>query len=89
MHGIVLEVTKFAIEIAQYLSLTCDEVSTINNQSWLLIHVYVVQNWLRIPIFFSLEHVVVGSSVDNFTLVLLQTLMHQRGFTKELISSRL
>jgi hypothetical protein len=89
MHGIILETKKFPIGIAQYLSLTCDEVSTINIQSWLLIHVYVVQNWLKIPIFLSLEHVVVGSSVDNLTLILMQTLMHQRSFTKDLISSRL
>jgi hypothetical protein len=89
MHGIVLEVTKFVIGTTQYLSLTCDEISTINNQSWLLIHVYVVQNWLRIPIFLSLECVVVGSSAHNLTLVLMQTLMYQKNFTKELIGSSL
>ncbi len=89
MHGIVLEVTKFVIGTTQYLSLTCDEVSTINNQSWLLIHVYVVQNWLRIPIFLSLECVVVGSSAHNLTLVLMQTLMHQKSLTKKLIGSSL
>jgi hypothetical protein len=42
MHGIVLEVTKSIIGVAQFISLTCDEVSTINNQSYLSIHVYVV-----------------------------------------------
>jgi hypothetical protein len=44
MHGIVLEATKSTIGIVNYLSLTCDEVNTIDNQSWLSIHVYVVQN---------------------------------------------
>jgi hypothetical protein len=42
MHNIVLEATIFAIIGAQYISLTCDEVSTIDNQSQLLIHAYVV-----------------------------------------------
>jgi hypothetical protein len=50
MHGIILEATQFAIGATQYLSLICDEVSTIDNQSWLSIHAYVVQNWLRILI---------------------------------------
>ncbi len=42
MHDIILEATKFIIGVAQYLSITCDEVSTIDNQSWLSIHAYVV-----------------------------------------------
>jgi hypothetical protein len=46
MHGIILEVTKSIVGIAQYLSFICDEVSTIDNQNWLLVHAYVVQNWL-------------------------------------------
>ncbi len=33
MHGIVLEVTKYVIGVAQFISLTCDEVSTIDNQN--------------------------------------------------------
>jgi hypothetical protein len=49
MHGIILEATKFVVGVVQYLSFTCDEVSIIDNQSWLSVHAYVVQNWLRIP----------------------------------------
>jgi hypothetical protein len=33
MHGIILEATKFVVGITNYLSFTCDEVSTIDNQS--------------------------------------------------------
>ncbi len=47
------------------------------------------KNWLQIPILFSFEHVVVGSSVDNLTQVLLQSLMNQGGLTKDIISKRL
>ncbi len=49
----------------KYFSLTCNEISTIDNQSWFLVDDYVVQNWLRILIILSLKHVVVRSSVDN------------------------
>ncbi len=65
MHNIVLEATIFAIIVVRYISLTCDEVSLIDTQSWLLVHAYVVQNWLCIPILFYFEHVVVGLGVDN------------------------
>ncbi len=42
MHGIILEATKSIIGVAWYLSLTYDEVSSIDNQSWLSVHAYVV-----------------------------------------------
>jgi hypothetical protein len=42
MHNMVLEATIFTIIVAQYISLTCDEVDIIDNQSWLSIHAYVV-----------------------------------------------
>jgi hypothetical protein len=55
MHGIVLEATKSIVGATQFISLTCDEVNTIDNQSWLSIHAYVVQNLLQIPTFFPLS----------------------------------
>jgi hypothetical protein len=33
MHDIILEATKVVVGIAQYLSFTCDEVNTIDNQN--------------------------------------------------------
>ncbi len=38
----------------------------LNNQSWLSIHYYVVQNWVRIPILISLDNVLEGFGNDNF-----------------------
>ncbi len=49
----------------------------------------MVQNWLKILFFLSFERVMVGSSVDNRTQVLIQVLMHQGCFTKYLIGIRL
>ncbi len=42
MHQMVMKVTRDVIQATQYISLSYDEVSTINNQSWLSIHYYVV-----------------------------------------------
>jgi hypothetical protein len=33
MHGIILEATKSIVGVAEFISLTCDEVSTIDNQN--------------------------------------------------------
>ena len=50
---------------ANYVALICDEVSTIDNGSWIYFHAYVVQNWNRVPLLISLEKVVQGSGSDN------------------------
>ena len=59
---------------ANYVALTCDEVSTIDNGSWISIHAYVVQNWCRVPYLISLQRVVEGSGADNLTLVIMDAL---------------
>jgi hypothetical protein len=43
---------------SKYLTLSCDEVTTIDNQSWISIHCYVVQDWCRLHvlIFFKACH---------------------------------
>jgi hypothetical protein len=33
MHGIILEATKSIVWVVEFISLTCDEVSTIDNQN--------------------------------------------------------
>jgi len=41
-----LMATKIVVQITPYISMICDELNTIDNQSWLSIHVYVMKNWL-------------------------------------------
>jgi hypothetical protein len=47
---------------ANYVALTCDEVNTIDDGSWISIHAYVVQNWSCVPFLISLEKVVEGEA---------------------------
>jgi hypothetical protein len=70
------------------MSLTYDEVSTIDNQNWLSIHAYMVQNWLQIPILLCLDEVA-RSSIDNLIQIFMQALMHEKGLTKDLIGKKL
>ena len=59
---------------ANYVVLTCDEVSTIDNGSWISIHAYVVQNWSCVPFLISLERVVEGGGSNNLTQVIIDAL---------------
>ncbi len=54
-----------------------DEVTTIDNHSWIYIHSYVVWDWCHIPIFISLEQVTEGGGIDNLTKVIMGDLKEQ------------
>jgi hypothetical protein len=42
-----------------------DEVTTINNQSWISIHCYVVEHWRQVSILLTLEQLVEGGTAVN------------------------
>jgi hypothetical protein len=42
MHQQVMRATKATMGVVLYVVLSCDEVFTVDNQSWLSIHYYVV-----------------------------------------------
>jgi hypothetical protein len=45
MHDLVVNKTKTLIEAVRFISLSCDEVTTSIQQSWVSIYAYVVENW--------------------------------------------
>jgi hypothetical protein len=54
-------------------------MTSIINQQWLSIHVYVVDNWVH-TLLLSLEEMVVGSSVDNLIVYIMKSLLKGRKF---------
>ena len=44
IHRVVMEKTKEILEATRYVAVTCDEVTTVNCQSWISIHDYVVRD---------------------------------------------
>jgi hypothetical protein len=84
----VLKQIQTIIIGASFLSLSVDEVIIIDNQSWILVHAYVMHTWKRIPILFTLQHVVEDENVDNLTTIVTQTFMQQGGLTQEETTKR-
>ncbi len=50
-----------------FIYVSCDEVTTIDNQSWLSIHVYVIKEWKKVSIMLNLQRLVDGATFDNLT----------------------
>lgn len=68
---------------------TCLSVKSIYNQSWISCHVYVVQNWRQLSIMLCLQHVAVdGSTTNNLTVVLLDTLRSEGDLSKGAIAKK-
>jgi hypothetical protein len=63
--------------------LSANEIITIDNQSWLLMHVYVMHAWKIILILFTFRNVVEGGNVNNLTIAITHPFMQQGGLIKK------
>ncbi len=50
VHNRVLATSKFTIQAVRFVALICDGLTTLDNQSWISIHGYCVEDWCKIPI---------------------------------------
>jgi hypothetical protein len=89
MHQEVLKVIRTIVGATHYVVFSYDEVFTVDNQCWLFMHCYVMQNWVKIPILISLDRVIKGSRGDNLTKVIMEALMICGGVPKNQIAQKL
>jgi len=89
MHNVVLRTTQNVMQKFLFIFVNCDEVTTIENQSWLSIHVYVIEEWKRVLILLNLQHVVDGTTFDNLTALIGKNLMEFRGLSETNLANKL
>jgi len=83
-----MKAIRVVVGVARYVVLSCDEVSTIDNQSWLHVNYYVMYNWVRIPILISLDRMLEDLSSDNLTKVIMEVLKIVGEFLKDQIAQK-
>jgi hypothetical protein len=44
MHNVILKQIAMLVQQAKFISLSCDEVTILDNQFWTFVHGYVVDN---------------------------------------------
>jgi hypothetical protein len=74
---------------ARYVAITCDEVTTMDNQSWISIYAYVVEDFYRKPILVSLEQLTDGASAARPTMTILDAMTTHGGLTMEDVRQKL
>ncbi len=81
MYAHVTNVILAKVSTPNYVAFTCDEVSTMHNWSWIFIHAYVMQHWVKIPMLNYLQKVVDGVEADNLTIVIMEALQKGGGLS--------
>lgn len=89
MTRVVIEHHKKELKDAAIFSLSADEVTTIDNQSWLSIHCYVVKEWKRMPILLTLQRVVDGCTADKLTSLIVNSTLEIGGLSKKELAEKL
>jgi hypothetical protein len=83
MHQQVMVAIRVAMTTTQYVSINYDEVSTLDNQSQLLVLCYVVENWVRIPILISIDGLLEGFGLKKLTKMIIEALTIRGGKPKD------
>ncbi len=89
MYVQVTKVIMVTISIVNYVAFTCDEVNFMDNGSWISIHTYMMLNWVKVPMMFSLQRVVNGSGADNLIFVIMEALQKGEGLNLTFVFQKL
>jgi hypothetical protein len=68
------EDSTFAIRSVRFVSLSVNEVTSVNNIQWLTIHVYFVQDIIRAPLLLQMSNANQNVLVDTLTQALMEFL---------------
>jgi hypothetical protein len=69
------EGNKGVVQATHYIAFNYDKVFIFDNQLWLFIQYYVVENYVRIPIFIYLDWMVTRLKSDTLTKVIMEVLI--------------
>jgi hypothetical protein len=89
LHGCILAVLKGVVQSARIISITVDEVTAIDNTSWVGVHVYAMRSWERMPHLLHLSCVSKSGTSDHLTSVIMHALVGEGGLSREEIASKL
>lgn len=73
---------------ANFISVSLDEATACDNTNYMSVHVHVIVNWTRVPLFVKLKMVAGSATADNL-LRLLDSLSEVLDISREVLLSKL
>jgi hypothetical protein len=89
MHDVLLEATKAAFACANFIDVSVNEVTTIDNTQWLSIHLYMVQGWKKIPILLCVESIRASTTLNTIFGLMIKGLLEFCGLGLEELARKL
>jgi len=89
MYKIVVQEIHRLIEKANFLAVTVDEVTALDNASYLSVHCYVVCDWVRIPLLVALQRVECASNAENLTKLIVEAVSTGGGLDTKTVAEKL
>ena len=72
---------KEHVQQAQFVAISCDEVTSCDSGQWLCIHVYVVLDWVRISLLLNIAKVE-GQGADSLFAMIESALLEEGGLSE-------
>ena len=88
IERVVLKRTKEVMQVANSFSLSCDEVTSVDCESWISVHGYIVIDWKRTLVLLTLERVIEGGTTYNLTAVIVNVARAYGGLTEQKIREK-
>jgi len=89
LHASVLAALKFIVQSASILSISADEVTAVDNTSWVGVHVYAMDSWERKPHLLHLSCISESGTTDQLSEIIMHALIEEGGLTREDIARKL
>ena len=70
IERVVMKRTKEVMHVANFFSLSYDEVTSVGSHSWISVPGYVVIDWKRTHVLLTLEKIIEGGTTDTLTDVI-------------------
>ncbi len=71
---------KLVVEKIGFMSINCDEVTTLDNQCWIFVYAYIVEDQKKVLIHLNLAKVVDGATFDYLNAMIGHFLIVFGGF---------
>ena len=72
LDSVLLTLLRKVCKDARFLSVSLDEATAVDSRSYMAVHVYVLENWVRRPYFVDLIEVTEVPNAENLLATLLE-----------------
>jgi hypothetical protein len=86
---VTLAALKAVVQSVRIISISADEVTMIDNTSWVGVQVYAMQSWERMPYLLHVSCVSKSSTSDHLINVIMHVLLSEGGLAREEIACKL